>query len=282
MTDPSPKTWFITGASGGFGREWTEAALERGDRVAATARTVDRLADLTRLYGDSVLALKLDVTDREEVTAAVAEALRHFGHLDIVVNNAGFGQLGMVEEISPEEIRAILDANLLGTLWVTQAVLPALRAQGSGHIVQVTSEGGVTAFAQFGAYHASKWAVEGLSQSLRLEVTAFGIHVTCVEPGPYATGFGSSGLRRSASMAEYDAVRDGIDRSGWALGDPTATRQAMLAVVDAEEPPQRVVFGRALEGIEQDYADRLRTWREWQPTSLAAFGDPHAPATSGI
>ena len=282
MTNPSPKTWFITGASSGFGREWTEAALERGDRVAATARTVERFADVTRLYGDSVLALKLDVTDREEVTAAVDAALRHFGRIDIVVNNAGFGQLGMVEEISAEEIRAILDANLLGTLWVTQAVLPALRAQGSGHIVQVTSEGGVTAFAQFGAYHASKWAVEGLSQALQLEVAAFGIHVTCVEPGPYATGFGSSGLRRSASMTEYDALRDSIDRSGWLLGDPRATRQAILALVDAEEPPQRVVFGRALEGIEHDYADRLRTWREWQPTSLAAFGDPHEPAASRI
>ena len=176
----------------------------------------------------------------------------------------------------------MLETNLLGTLWVTQAVLPVLRAQGSGHIVQVTSEGGITAFPQFSSYHANKWAVEGLSQSLRLEVAAFGIHVTCVEPGPYATGFASSGLRRSTPLPEYDTVRGAIDRSSWLLGDPTATRSAILAVVDAANPPSRVVFGRSLEGIEIDYAERLRTWREWQATSLAAFGNPDVPASSNV
>jgi NAD(P)-dependent dehydrogenase (short-subunit alcohol dehydrogenase family) len=169
-----------------------------------------------------------------------------------------------------------LETNLLGTLWVTQAVLPIMRAQGSGHIVQVTSEGGVTAFPQFGAYHAGKWAVEGLSQSLRQEVAGFGIHVTCVEPGPYATGFGTTGLRRSDPLPAYDPVRDAIDRSSWLVGDPAATRSAILAVVDAEQPPPRIVFGRGLEGIEADYAERLRIWREWQPVSLAAFGEPDA------
>lgn len=267
----SPKSWFITGAASGLGREWTEAALDRGDRVAATARSVDRLDDLTARYGDAVQVLALDVTDREQVAAAVRQGHERLGRLDVVVNNAGFGHFGMVEEISEAEIRSSLETNLLGTLWVTQAVLPILRAQGSGHIVQVTSEGGVTAFPQFGAYHASKWAVEGLSQSLRQEVAGFGVHVTCVEPGPYATGFGT-GLRRSAPRPEYDALRAVIDRESWRLGDPAATRPAILAVVDAERPPARVVLGNALAGIEADYAERLRTWREWQPVSLAAFG----------
>ncbi|PRZ44293.1 NADP-dependent 3-hydroxy acid dehydrogenase YdfG [Antricoccus suffuscus] len=280
MTETNHKTWFITGASNGFGREWTEAALERGDQVAATARSVDRLDDLVVRYGDAVLPLQLDVTNRTQVTHAVGEAHQHFGRLDVVINNAGFGQVGMVEELREHEIRTSLETNFLGMLWVTQAVLPILRAQGSGHIVQVTSEGGIVAFPQFGAYHASKWAVEGLSQSLRLEVADFGIHVTCVEPGPYATGFGSTGLRRSAALPAYNRVRDGIDRSSWLRGDPAATRQAILAVVDAPNPPPRVVFGRALAGIEAEYAERLYTWREWQPTSLAAFGDPPATTSS--
>lgn len=285
MTDipgtTTTKTWFITGAASGFGREWAEAALARGDQVAATARSIDRLEDLRARHGDAVLPLELDVIDRQQVNSAVAGAHAYFGRLDVIVNNAGFGQLGMIEEISEDEIRASLETNVLGTLWVTQAVLPILRAQRKGHILQVTSEGGITAFPQFGAYHASKWAVEGLSQSLRLEVAGFGIHVTCVEPGPYATGFGSSGLRMSAPIPAYDTVRDAIDRSSWLLGDPTATRAAILAVVDSEDPPARVLLGRALAGIETDYAERLRTWRDWQATSLSAFGT-HDAATSSI
>ena len=282
MTRTGSKAWFITGAAGGFGREWTEAALRRGDRVVATARCVARLDRFVSRYGDAVLPLELDITDRAQVFTAVALAHQRFGRLDVVVNNAGFGQFGMVEEISEDEMRACLETNLLGTLWVTQAVLPILREQRSGHLIQVTSEGGITAFPQFSAYHASKWAVEGLSQSLRLEVAGFGIHVTCVEPGPYATDFGSRGLRRSTPNPAYDALRETIDRSNWLLGDPSATRTAILAVVDAEDPPARIVFGRALEGIEQDYAERLRTWHAWQATSLSAFGDPDRVATSGI
>ncbi len=268
------KTWFITGASSGFGREWAEAALERGDRVVATARSVDRLTDLGTRYGDNVLTLRLDVTNRREVFDAVHAAHKHFGQLDVVVNNAGFGHLGMVEELTEGEIRDELETNLLGTVWVTQAVLPILREQRSGHIVQVTSEGGVTAFAQFGAYHASKWAVEGLSQALAHEIDAFGINVTCVEPGPYNTSFGATGLRRSTENPAYDGVRAGIDRTGWALGEPAATRPAILAVIDSEEPPLRVLFGRSFTNLEIEYESRLRTWRAWQPISQAAFGEP--------
>lgn len=263
-------TWFITGTSKGFGREWAEAALDRGDRVAATARDLDSLAPMVERYGDAMLPLRLDVTDRAGVFAAVQQAAAHLGSLDVVVNNAGYGHVGMVEELTEAEVRAELDANFFGTLWVTQAALPIMRAQGSGRIIQVTSEGGVRTFAGFGAYHASKWAVEGLSQTLAQEVAPFGIFVTCVEPGPYRTDF-LGGLRRSTPDPDYDGVR-AATAPDFDPGDPRATRAAILQVVDAEQPPLRVFFGRSLEPVEAEYRQRLETWRAWQPVSVAAFG----------
>jgi NAD(P)-dependent dehydrogenase (short-subunit alcohol dehydrogenase family) len=170
------KTWFITGASKGFGREWTEAALERGDRVAATARTIGTLDDLVASYGDAILPITLDVTDRDADFAAVQQAADHFGRLDVVINNAGYGHFGMIEELTEDEIRAQLETNVFGALWVTQAALPILRAQGSGHIIQISSIGGISAFPGIGAYHASKWALEGFSQALAQEVAGFGLH----------------------------------------------------------------------------------------------------------
>ncbi|MDT4900341.1 MAG: hypothetical protein QOJ78_1271 [Pseudonocardiales bacterium] len=181
------KTWFITGASRGFGREWTIAALERGDSVAATARQTSTLDDLADKYGDRLLPLELDVTDRGAAWAAVATAHERFGRLDVVVNNAGYGHFGMVEELSEADIRDQLETNFFGALWVTQAALPFLREQGSGHILQVSSIGGISAFPNVGAYHASKWALEGLSQALAAEVTDFGIHITLIEPGGFST-----------------------------------------------------------------------------------------------
>jgi len=164
------KTWFITGTSRGFGREWAIAALDRGDQVAATARDIASLDDLVAKYGEAILPIRLDVTDRDADFAAVKLAHDSFGRLDVIVNNAGYGQFGMVEEISESEIRAQLETNLLGALWVTQAALPYPREQGSGHIVQVSSIGGISAFMNTDAYHASKWALEGLSQSPAAEV----------------------------------------------------------------------------------------------------------------
>src|SRR5690606_11464138 len=206
------KVWFITGASRGFGREWAIAALDRGDRVAATARDVSTLDDLRDRFGDAVLAMTLDVTDRAADFAAVQRAHDHFGRLDIVVNNAGYGHFGFVEELTETEVRDQMETNFFGALWVTQAALPYLRRQRSGHIIQVSSIGGVSAFADLGAYHASKWALEGLSQSLSLEVAPFGIHVTLIEPGGYATDWGGSSARRSATMPEYAESRAEADR----------------------------------------------------------------------
>ena len=166
------KVWFITGTSKGFGRVWAEAALARGDRVAATARDVKTLQPLVDRFGDLVAAIALDVTDKAAVAAAVAETIKRFGRIDVAVNNAGYGLFGAIEEVSEAEARAQLETNLFGALWVTQAVLPQMREQGSGHIIQVSSIGGVNAFPTVGLYHASKWGLEGFSQSLAAEVRA--------------------------------------------------------------------------------------------------------------
>lgn len=203
------KNWFITGSSRGFGREWAIAALERGDAVAATARDTSTLDDLTDRFGDSVLPLKLDVTDRSAAFAAVRQAHDRFGRLDVVVNNAGYGQFGMVEEISEQEARDQIETNLFGALWVTQAALAFLRAQGSGHILQVSSIGGVTAFPNVGMYHASKWALEGISQALAQEVAAFGIKVTLIEPTGYSTDWAGPSARHATPLAAYDDFREG-------------------------------------------------------------------------
>ena len=272
-----PKTWFITGASRGFGREWTIAALERGDSVAATARDTATLDDLVARFGDKILPIRLDVTDRDAVFAAVTEAHDRFGGLDVVVNNAGYGQFGMIEEISEAEARAQFDTNVFGALFVTQAALPHLRAQGSGHILQVSSIGGISAFPNIGIYNASKWALEAFSQSLAAEVADFGIKVTLIEPGAYSTDWGGASAKQAAPNPAYDAFREKAAEQRKARagnpGDPVATREAVLQVVDAENPPLRIFFGDVpLTIATRDYESRLATWREWEPVSIAAHG----------
>ncbi|MHA7665954.1 SDR family oxidoreductase [Mycolicibacterium sp. HS_4_1] len=271
------KVWFITGTSRGFGREWTAAALERGDKVAATARDVSTLDDLVAKYGDALLPLALDVTDRDADFAAVQAAHEHFGRLDIVVNNAGYGQFGFIEELSEAEARDQIETNVFGALWVTQAALPYLRAQGGGHLIQVSSIGGISAFAGLGAYHASKWALEGFSQSLAAEVERFGIHVTLIEPGGFSTDWGGASAKRTTELEAYDGLRADVAR--WrgernaVPGNPEASAAAVLKIVDAENPPLRVFFGSApLQIAKADYQNRLRTWEEWQPVSELAQG----------
>ena len=271
----SERTWFITGASRGFGREWAIAALERGESVAATARDTSSLDDLVQRFGDKILPLKLDVNDRAAVFAAVAAAHERFGRLDIVVNNAGYGQFGAVEELSEAEARDQIETNLFGALWVTQAVLPILRAQGSGHILQVSSIGGISAFPNVGIYHASKWALEGISQTLAQEVAPFGIKVTLIEPAGYATDWGGASAKHATAISEYDGTRELMlqRRAAAVPGDPTATRAAVLKVVDAENPPLRIFFGDGPLAIAtRDYESRLATWREWEPVSIEAHG----------
>jgi NAD(P)-dependent dehydrogenase (short-subunit alcohol dehydrogenase family) len=269
------KVWFITGSSRGFGREWAQAALDRGDRVAATARDLDTLSELVETYGDAVLALKLDVNDRAADFDAVAQAHEHFGRLDVVINNAGYGLFGTIEEVSEEEARAQIETNLFGALWVTQAALPYLREQRNGHIIQVSSIGGIAAFAGVGLYHASKWGLEGFSEALALEVAEFGIHVTLVEPGGFDTDWSGSSAVRAEPIDAYAEARKQMAarRSQLPQGKTGATGAAILQIVDAAEPPLRVFFGAPPLAIAKErYAQRLQTWEEWNELSVAAQG----------
>ncbi|MGW3097089.1 SDR family NAD(P)-dependent oxidoreductase [Streptomyces sp. NPDC001102] len=267
------KTWFITGASRGLGHIWARAALARGDRVAATARRPESLRPLVDAYGDDVLPLPLDVTDRAAATDAVQRAVDAFGHLDVVVNNAGYGLFGMVEETTEEQARAQLETNLFGPLWVTQAALPFLRARQSGHIVQVSSLGGLAAFPGLGLYNASKWALEGMSEALAQEVGPLGVRVTLVEPGPYGTDWSGASAVHTRPIAAYEPVRE-ARRSGAtarAPQDPQATADVILELVDADEPPLRLFLGTyPYPVVEAAYRQRLETWDAWRPLAAKA------------
>jgi NAD(P)-dependent dehydrogenase (short-subunit alcohol dehydrogenase family) len=273
----SEKVWFITGTSRGFGREWAIVALDRGDKVAATARDTSSLDDLAEKYGDALLPIQLDVTDRDSDFAAVKQAHDHFGRLDIVVNNAGYGQFGFIEELSEKEARDQIETNVFGALWITQAALPFLRAQRSGHVVQVSSIGGITAFQNVGIYHASKWALEGFSQALAQEVAPFGVHVTLIEPGGFSTDWAGSSAKHANQLPDYKEAREEAERARSQRvakpGDPRASASAVLKIVDAENPPLRVFFGELpLQLAKADYQNRLKTWEEWQPVAVEAQG----------
>ncbi|MCP2342533.1 SDR family oxidoreductase [Actinomadura rupiterrae] len=267
------KPWFITGASRGFGRIWAEAALARGDRVAATARNPENLKPLADEYGDAVLPLRLDVTDRNAVMEAVRNAAETFGRLDVIVNNAGYGLFGMVEETTEEQARAQIDTNLLGPLWVTQAALPYLRAQGSGHIMQVSSLGGLAAFPTLGLYNASKWGLEGMSEALAQEVGPLGIHVTIIEPGPYGTDWSGASAVHAEPLDAYEPVRE-ARRAGAAARapqDPQVTADVVLELADTDEPPLRLFLGAyPYPVVEAAYRQRLDTWNAWKPLATKA------------
>jgi NAD(P)-dependent dehydrogenase (short-subunit alcohol dehydrogenase family) len=271
------KVWFITGTSKGFGRVWAEAALERGDRVAATARDAGTLTPLVEAYGENVLPIALDVTDKAAIDAAVQQTHERFGRLDVVVNNAGYGLFGAIEEISEQQARAQIETNLFGPLWVTQAALPIMREQGAGHIIQVSSIGGVNAFPILGLYHASKWGLEAFSQSLAAEVAGFGIKVTIIEPAGFSTDWRGPSAVVADELPEYGPVRDARARLFTGAlaepGDPQATGSAILEVVDAEEPPLRVFFGTGtLEMIRAEYDKRIDLWEKWDHVAVAAQG----------
>jgi NAD(P)-dependent dehydrogenase (short-subunit alcohol dehydrogenase family) len=239
----TPTTWFITGASKGFGREWAEAALERGDRVAAPSRSESAFDDLVSKYGDALLPLRLDVTDRPAAFEAVRQVVDEFGGLDVVINTAGYGLFGMTEEVTEQQAREQIEVHLFGPLWVTQAVVPHLRARGSGHIIQVSSIGGVVSLPGLGIHYASKSALEGFTASLAAEVKDFGIKVTLVEPAGYATGWAGPSAVQSEQLPAYDDFRAVMTRISARRGDPRATRTAILTVVDADQPPLRIFFG---------------------------------------
>lgn len=273
-----PKIWFITGAGRGFGKQFATAALSRGDKVAATARTMSTLDDLAAQYGDALLPLEVDVTNRADVDAAVDATITAFGRLDVVVNNAGYGLFGAVEEISEQELRDQMEVNLFGAFHVTQAVLPQLRTQGSGHIIQISTIGGIAGLPNLGGYSASKWALEGMSESLAAEVAPFGIHVTLIEPGLFGTDWAGTSAIHATPQSQYNTLRDTANAQiatmpPELIGDPTAAASAILTIADADKPPLRVLFGTLPTMIVPTlYADRLATWEAWKHVSLQANG----------
>jgi NAD(P)-dependent dehydrogenase (short-subunit alcohol dehydrogenase family) len=278
------KTWFITGASRGFGRIWAEAALQRGDQATATARNLADVADLKERFGDAVLPLTLDVTNPGQVQQVVEQAYAHFGRLDILVNNAGTSLFAATEEASDEQIRSLFDANYFGMVRVLRAVLPLMRKQGGGHILGVSSGLGITAMPLIGFYCATKWAVEALHEAVAQEVRAFGIRVTIVEPGAYATEFG-----KSAQIADVLEPYAGFRKqfltrlAGVERGDPDATAEAILKLVDADEPPLRLGLGTSiLPRARAAYAERLATWEAWEDVSNAAMGEPKKASVEWI
>ncbi|MFI6787129.1 SDR family NAD(P)-dependent oxidoreductase [Nonomuraea sp. NPDC050383] len=274
------KVWLVTGSSRGLGRDFVEAALSRGDKVAATARNTDSFDELVAVYGDAVLPLRMDVTDKAAVFEGVKRAKEHFGRLDVVVNNAGYAQVGAIEELTEQQLRDQLETNVFGAVWVVQAALPYLREQRSGHIVQLSSAAGLIAMPLGGAYHASKWALEGLNEALAHEVADFGVKVTIIEPGGFATRSGKNpDPLDNGHLAETNPVYDGLRRrlagmvGNQPAGDPAAAAQALLKIVDSDAPPLRVLFGLGFYPmLQQAYADRLKTWADWQDLSAEAQG----------
>ena len=270
----TPKIWFITGTSRGFGRIWTEAILKRGDKVAATARKLESIADFNQKYGDQVLTLELDVTNHDQVKKVVEQAHAHFGRLDIVFNNAGYSLVGTIEEASADEVRAMFETNVYGPLAVIQAALPLLRKQGGGHILGTSSNLGHVTLPVIGYYCSSKWAFEAIHESLAEEVKAFGIKVTIIEPGAYATEFGSpESLKFSAGMDIYAEYKEAFfgQLTTMERGNPEATPQAILNIADAENPPLRFFLGNQnLSWVRKAYAERMEEWEKWEAVSNAA------------
>lgn len=264
------KVWLITGTSKGFGKVWAEAALKRGDKVAATARNIETLAELKSLYGEALLPIQLNVNKREDCFVAVDKALKNFGKIDVLINNAGYGHFGYVEEISEVEARQQIETNVFGSFWMIQAVLPVMRNQNNGHILQVSSIGGVMAFPSLSIYHASKWAVEGLCESLNQEVSQFGIKTTLIEPAAYSTDWASASASHSKPLDAYKELREAMleNNKSMPFGDPNATATAILKLVESKNPPLRLFLGKLpLMMIEPAYNKRLETWKEWKEVS---------------
>ena len=266
------RLWLITGAGRGLGKAFTEAALEHGDRVIATVRRDGLLDDLAKRYGDRLIQRRLDVAVRAEVEAVVAEVVSTVGIPDVVVNNAGYGLVGAVEELSEQEIRAQFDVNLFGAVWVTQAVLPHLRERGSGSIVQVSSVGAVGHLPLFGAYNATKWALEGLSAALSAEVAPLGIRVHLLELGGFATDWAGSSMRFTTADPAYEGSRtailgmpsyptpEGVEAAAsepQTEESPRVAAEALLALLDEPEPPLRKVIGTGAH-------DMVRMALEWR------------------
>jgi NADP-dependent 3-hydroxy acid dehydrogenase YdfG len=271
------RTWFITGASTGFGRLLAEEVLKNGGKVVATARKLDKVADLETKYPQTAKALTLDITDPGQVDSAVTQAFAQFGQVDVLVNNAGYGVAGAIEEVSEAEFMPMFETNIFGLLRVTRAFLPHLRKQRSGHILNLSSIGGVVAGPGIGFYNATKFAVEGISEALAAELAPLGIRVTIIEPGPFRTDFlGRSGVVTKTRIADYDNTAGNMrkyfaENSGKQKGDPLRAVQAMMQVVESPNPPLRLLLG---ESALQRLRAKLGNWEKeiaaWEKVTVGA------------
>ncbi|GAC1366446.1 MAG: oxidoreductase [Acidobacteriaceae bacterium] len=278
MTQTSPRrTWFITGASTGFGRLLAEEVLKSGSKVIATARKIDKVIDLEQKYPDLAKAFALDVTDRAQIASITAQTTASYGPVDVIVNNAGYGLAGAIEEVHEDEFLPMFETNVFGLIRVTQAFLPHLRARKSGHIINLSSIGGLVSTPGMGFYNATKFAVEGLSEALAAELAPLGIHVTIVEPGPFRTDFlGRSGVQAATILPDYDRTAGNMRRyfqkqDGRQKGDPLRAVHAMMQVVEAPKPPLRLLLGAdAVKRVRS----KIDTWQKeiaaWESTSIAA------------
>jgi NAD(P)-dependent dehydrogenase (short-subunit alcohol dehydrogenase family) len=277
-TDP---VWLITGCSTGFGRELAKLVLARGWRAVVTARNPAQVADIAEGHGDRALVLPLDVTRREQIDDVVARARQHFGRIDALVNNAGYGYLAAIEEGDDKEVRDMFETNVFGLIDMTKAVLPVMRAQGNGLVVNVSSIGGLASFAATGYYHGTKYAVEGISESLAVEVKPLGIGVLIVEPGPFRTNWAGPSIQQSATLIEaYDATagerrRQTAARSGNQAGDPVRAAQAIIDAALSDKPPLRLVLGKAALDLARKKLEFMRgDFDAWEAATLGADFPP--------
>ena len=282
MTEHQLPVWFITGCSTGFGRELAKLVLARGWRAVITARNPDQVQDLVEGHEDHALALQLDVTDRSQITRAVKQAEERFGQIDVLVNNAGYGYLAAIEEGEDDQVRAMFETNFFGLVRMINAVLPGMRHRKTGHIVNISSIGGLISFGATGYYHATKYAVEGLSESLSIELAPLGIKVLLVEPGPFRTDWaGRSLLESKTVIPDYDSTagerrRQSRKNSGKQVGDPARAASAILAAVASDHPPLRLVLGKPALALAHKKLEALKHDLDtWEETTLGAdFPDP--------
>ncbi len=278
------RVWFITGSSSGFGRLLAEQVLSAGESVAATARDLAKISDLEEKFPGRAKAIRLDVTDKQQVSAAVDQALAAFGHIDVLVNNAGYGLVAAQEEASDEEIRHQIDTNIFGVLHVTRAVLPHMRKLRSGHIVNLSSIAGLVGTPGLGYYNLTKFALEGMSEALALEVAPLGIHMTLIEPGPFRTDFaGRSGVYSPNQIADYAETSGKLRAaqhavSGKQKGDPLRAVQAIQQAVDSKNPPQHLILGAfALNKFRNKIAQFEKEMAQWESVTLGADFPDDAP-----
>jgi NAD(P)-dependent dehydrogenase (short-subunit alcohol dehydrogenase family) len=269
------KIILITGASRGFGKIWAKALLQRGDKVAATARDLESLKELTAEFGDAVFPIQLDVNDRAACFAAVQKAKDHFGKIDVVINNAGFGLFGAIEETTEEQARAQMETNFFGVLWMTQAITPIFREQKSGHVIQVSSFLGLVTLPVLGIYNASKYAVNGLTETLATELKEFGVKVSLIEPNGFATDWSGASAFQTKPTETYAGLKKSFFEAALpdSWGNPETTATAILALIDSKKPPLHFLLGKvAYPAVKQVYAERLAEFEDWKEISANAHG----------